>query len=120
MVQAIGDQMVVSANQAKLRSLVRTMAVADEKTGLLSRSSYLDCLLAEANRASFAIKSAVSAGTLVPNGLPVFHLYYANDDDAARKLLKHCRGNVLWAVKYRRKLATALVALPSELVTTQK
>ena len=49
--QAIGDQVVLTVNHTKLRSLVRTLAVADEKTGLLSRSSYLDCLLAEANRA---------------------------------------------------------------------
>jgi len=49
--QAIGDQVVLTVNHTKLRSLVRTLAVADEKTGLLSRSSYLDCLLAETNRA---------------------------------------------------------------------
>jgi diguanylate cyclase (GGDEF)-like protein len=30
---------------------VRTLAVADEKTGLLARSSYQDCLLSEAQRA---------------------------------------------------------------------
>jgi len=51
LLQAIGDQVVLAVNQAKLRSLARTIAVADEKTGLLSRSSYQDCLLAETNRA---------------------------------------------------------------------
>ena len=49
--QAVGDQLVISVNHLKLRSLVRTLAVADEKTGLLSRGAYLDCLLAETNRA---------------------------------------------------------------------
>lgn len=48
--QAVGDQIVISSNHTRLRSLVRTLAVADEKTGLLSRGAYLDCLMAEANR----------------------------------------------------------------------
>ena len=49
--QAVGDQLVLSANHTRLRSLVRSLAGADEKTGLLSRGSYIDCLLAETNRA---------------------------------------------------------------------
>jgi diguanylate cyclase (GGDEF)-like protein len=49
--QAVGDQLVISVNHTRLRSLVRTLAVADEKTGLLSRGAYIDCLLAETNRA---------------------------------------------------------------------
>ncbi|HYL47140.1 MAG TPA: tetratricopeptide repeat protein [Candidatus Limnocylindrales bacterium] len=49
--QAVGDQLVLSVNHTRLRSLVRSLAVADEKTGLLSRGAYLDCLLVESNRA---------------------------------------------------------------------
>jgi diguanylate cyclase (GGDEF)-like protein len=49
--QAVGDQLVLSVNHARLRSLVRSMAVADEKTGLLGRGGYIDCLLAESSRA---------------------------------------------------------------------
>jgi len=49
--QAAGDQLVLSVNHTRLRSLVRSMAVADEKTGLVSRGAYLDCLLMETNRA---------------------------------------------------------------------
>lgn len=49
--EAIGDQMTISVNHTRLRSLVRNLAVADEKTGLLGRGSYQDCLLAETNRA---------------------------------------------------------------------
>jgi diguanylate cyclase (GGDEF)-like protein len=48
--QAVGDQLVLSVNHTRLRSLVRSLAVADEKTGLLSRGAYVDCLLVEANR----------------------------------------------------------------------
>jgi len=49
--QAIGDQMMMSVSHTRLRSLVRRMGVSDEKTGLMSRSSYVGCLLNEADRA---------------------------------------------------------------------
>jgi diguanylate cyclase (GGDEF)-like protein len=48
--QAIGDQMLMSVSHTRLRSLVRRMGVSDERTGLLSRSSYLSCLLTEVDR----------------------------------------------------------------------
>jgi diguanylate cyclase (GGDEF)-like protein len=48
--QAVGDQLVMSVNHTRLRSLVRSLAVADEKTGLLSRGAYIDCLLVESTR----------------------------------------------------------------------
>src|SRR4029077_6621214 len=43
--QAIGDQMLMSVSHTRLRSLVRRLGVSDERTGLLSRSSYQSCLL---------------------------------------------------------------------------
>ncbi len=49
--QAVGDQTLLSVNHTRQRTRVRTLAVADEKTGLLGRSSYQDCLLGEAARA---------------------------------------------------------------------
>jgi diguanylate cyclase (GGDEF)-like protein len=49
--QAIGDQLLMSVSHTRLRSLVRRMGVSDERSGLLSRSSYLSCLLTEADRA---------------------------------------------------------------------
>lgn len=49
--QAVGDQILMGVNHTRLRSLARTVGVADEKTGLLARSSYQECLLAEAQRA---------------------------------------------------------------------
>jgi diguanylate cyclase (GGDEF)-like protein len=51
LLQAIGDQMLMSVSHTRLRSLVRRMGVSDERTGLLSRSSYQSCLLTEADRA---------------------------------------------------------------------
>jgi diguanylate cyclase (GGDEF)-like protein len=49
--QAIGDQMLMSVSHTRLRSLVRRMGVSDERSGLLSRSSYVSCLLTETDRA---------------------------------------------------------------------
>ncbi|HSZ20892.1 MAG TPA: tetratricopeptide repeat protein [Candidatus Acidoferrum sp.] len=49
--QSIGDQMLMCVHHTRLRTLVRTLAVADEKTGLLARGSYIDCLLHESHRA---------------------------------------------------------------------
>jgi tetratricopeptide (TPR) repeat protein len=49
--QAVGDQILLGVNHTRLRTLTRTMGPADEKTGLLARSSYQGCLLSEANRA---------------------------------------------------------------------
>ncbi|MGB6545634.1 MAG: tetratricopeptide repeat protein [Candidatus Acidiferrales bacterium] len=45
--QSVGDQMLLGVNHTRLRSMMRNLAVADEKTGLLRRSSYQDCLLRE-------------------------------------------------------------------------
>jgi len=49
--QSVGDQMLMSVSHTRLRSLVRRMGVSDERSGLLSRSSYQSCLLTEADRA---------------------------------------------------------------------
>ncbi|HTZ76138.1 MAG TPA: diguanylate cyclase [Candidatus Aquilonibacter sp.] len=68
--QAVGDQLVLSVNHTRLRSLVRSLAVADERTGLLSRGAYLDCLLVEANR-SRAQSSRLS--------LVILHLDHGNE-----------------------------------------
>ncbi len=51
LVKAIATQVVIAVNNTKLRRLVRSLAGSDGEPGLLPRSSYLDCLLAEAQRA---------------------------------------------------------------------
>ncbi len=68
--QAVGDQLVLSVNHTRLRSLVRSLAVADEKTGLIGRSAYVDCLLVESNRAR-------SQGT--PLSLIILHVDHGGD-----------------------------------------
>jgi diguanylate cyclase (GGDEF)-like protein len=49
--KTIADQIALAVNNAKLRSLMKTLAVTDEKSGLLKRSSYLDVLNSETRRA---------------------------------------------------------------------
>jgi diguanylate cyclase (GGDEF)-like protein len=54
--QAVGNQMLFGVNHLRLRTMTRTLGAADEKTGLLARSAYQDCLLHET-------RSAKSKGT---------------------------------------------------------
>jgi len=49
--KTIADQVVQAFQNARLRSLVKNLAVTDERSGLLKRSSYLDVLLSEVRRA---------------------------------------------------------------------
>ena len=50
LLRSIATQVVIAINNTKLRRLVRSLAGTDPETGLLPRSSYLDCLLSEARR----------------------------------------------------------------------
>jgi diguanylate cyclase (GGDEF)-like protein len=50
--KTIADQIVLAVNNARLRSLMKNLAVTDEKSGLLKRASYLDVLLSEVKRAA--------------------------------------------------------------------
>ena len=45
------DQTTIAISHVKLRSLMKTLAVADEGSGLLNRGSYLNALLSECGRA---------------------------------------------------------------------
>ena len=49
--RTIADQTIHAVNNARLRNLMKSLAVTDEKSGLLKRASYLDVLLAEVQRA---------------------------------------------------------------------
>ena len=48
--EALGEQIVLSVANVRLRNLMKTLAVTDERSGLLHRDSYLPCLLSEAER----------------------------------------------------------------------
>jgi len=102
--QAIGDQMLMSVSHTRLRSLVRRMGVSDERTGLLSRSSYQSCLLNEADRArtqntplSLAILQIDHGAELVRNqGEPQMERFL---EQLARSLQTIVRQNDV-AIKY--------------------
>lgn len=49
--RTVASQVAVALNSTRLRRLVRSLAGTDLASGLLPRSAYLDCLLAEASRA---------------------------------------------------------------------
>jgi len=49
--KTIVDQMALAISNARLKSLMKTLAVTDEKSGLMKRSSYTDFLIAEVRRA---------------------------------------------------------------------
>lgn len=49
--KTIADQMVLAVNNAKLRNLMKNLAVTDEKSGLLKRASYIDVVLSDVKRA---------------------------------------------------------------------
>ena len=48
--KTVADQMVMAASHVKLRSLMKSLAVTDERTGMLMRGAYIDCLLSEVAR----------------------------------------------------------------------
>jgi tetratricopeptide (TPR) repeat protein/GGDEF domain-containing protein len=49
--RTVASQVAIAMNSTRLRRLVRSLARTDLTTGLLPRSAYLDCLVAEARRA---------------------------------------------------------------------
>jgi diguanylate cyclase (GGDEF)-like protein len=50
MLKAVADQVATAISHAKLRTLMKRLSVPEDASGLLARSSYLDCLVNEANR----------------------------------------------------------------------
>jgi GAF domain-containing protein len=50
LLRSLTDQVALAVHGARLRSLVSTLGVAEEKTGLLKRSSYIDAVVAELGR----------------------------------------------------------------------
>jgi len=102
--QAVGDQMLFSVNHTKLRTLVRSLAVADEKTGLLGRSSYQDCLLGETQRAKTQGTPLALAVLQIDRGVDLIHqqgetLVEQHMEQLARAVQPVVRQNDL-AVKY--------------------
>ncbi|HUK29901.1 MAG TPA: tetratricopeptide repeat protein [Candidatus Acidoferrum sp.] len=98
--QAVGDQMLLSVSHTRLRSLVKTLAVPDEKTGLLARSAYTDRLMSEALRAK-------SHGSLL--SLAILHL------DHGPELMRQHGESLLEKTLEQISRAALPIARPSDL-----
>ena len=61
LLRSLADQMAMAVHGARLRSLVSTLGVAEEKTGLLKRSAYLAAVVSELGRQS---ETGDASGTL--------------------------------------------------------
>ncbi len=57
LLRSMVDQVALAVHGARLRALVSTLGVAEEKTGLLKRSSYIDAVMAELNRQGGGVES---------------------------------------------------------------
>jgi diguanylate cyclase (GGDEF)-like protein len=102
--QAVGDQMLMSVSHTRLRSLVRRMGVSDERTGLLSRSSYQTCLLTEADRAKTQGTPLALAILQIDRGAEILRQQGESPmerflEQLARSLQSHLRQNDV-VVKY--------------------
>ena len=101
---AVGDQMLFSVNHTRLRSLVQTLHAADERTGLLARSSYTDRLLGETQRAKAQAAPLSLAILQIDRGPEIIRqhgeaLVEKNLEHVARTILPLARPNDL-PVKY--------------------
>ncbi|MBI2815829.1 MAG: GAF domain-containing protein [Acidobacteria bacterium] len=48
--ETVAEQVSLAGSNARLRALMRTLAVTDQRSGLLHRDSYINCLISEADR----------------------------------------------------------------------
>lgn len=104
LLEALAPQIVIAVNNTRLRRLVRQLAGTDPATGLLPRTAYIDCLLAEANRAkaqarplSVCLLEPVGGTGMAKSALePKFQSYL---QQASKALASHLRQNDL-AVRY--------------------
>jgi diguanylate cyclase (GGDEF)-like protein len=104
LVKNLADQIVNTVSHVKLRSLMRSLAVHDERSGLLNRNSYISCLLAECERAQKQCMplSVILFGfghgqqAIRERGQPAVEALVS---EAARALVGHLRQNDV-AVRY--------------------
>jgi len=101
---AVGDQMLLSVNHTRLRTLARTLGAADERTGLLARSAYQECLIQETQRAKSQGTTLALAVVQMDRGLELLRQHGEAQlerylEQLARSLETVTRQNDL-AVKY--------------------
>ncbi|TAM84156.1 MAG: GAF domain-containing protein [Acidobacteria bacterium] len=75
--RSVASQVAIAIHSTRLRRLVRSLAGTDLSTGLLPRSVYLDCLLAEARRAEEQSRP-LSVCLMEPSGAARLSRTYGN------------------------------------------
>ncbi len=102
--KSVVEQMVIAISHVKLRSLMKTLAATDEQSGMLNRSSYLNCLMSECDRAQKQ-KTPLSVLLMQFGRGPQTARELGEDlvqkfvQEAAQSLMNHLRQNDI-AVRY--------------------
>jgi len=116
--ESLGEQIVMAIANVRLRNLMKTLAVTDERSGLLHRDSYLNCLLSETERTK--AQKAPLTGALLhlsppqqASGSPTERSLEKSIQEMSGTLVSHLRANDI-AVKYGAQ-SLALI-LPSTTV----
>jgi len=93
--RAVAAQLTIAINNTRLRRLFRSLAGVDSASGLLPRSAYIDCLLAEATRAEEQLHP-LSVCLLEPAGVsdPVGALGDADMQSYIQKIGRAISANV--------------------------
>jgi GGDEF domain-containing protein/tetratricopeptide (TPR) repeat protein len=91
--KTIADQAVQAFLNARLRSLVKTLAVTDEKSGLLKRASYVDVLLSEVRRSA---QQSSSCTVMLFNFGKASTLVKESGEPAIEALMQQV-GQVVWS-----------------------
>ena len=116
--ESLGEQIVMAIANVRLRNLMKTLAVTDERSGLLHRDSYLNCLLSETERTK-AQKAPLTGALLHLSppqrapGSPTEPALEKSIQEMSGTLVSHLRANDI-AVKYGSQ-SLALI-LPSTTV----
>src|SRR3990172_3434308 len=96
MPKAVADQVATAMSHAKLRPLMKRLSVPEDASGLLARSSYLDCLVNEANRSKTQGTPLVVVLLELDKGA---HWLRQLGDAALRKFMQQAGETVLAAVR---------------------
>ncbi|MFQ5723876.1 MAG: diguanylate cyclase domain-containing protein, partial [Terriglobia bacterium] len=120
LLRAVADQAETAISHGKLRSLMKSLSVADDATGLLGRSSYLDCLVSEVTRAKAQGTPLVVALLEIDKGSALLRQV---GEASMQKFMQQAGETVLSSVRQNdlaiRYTATSLAVLLSD-TTAQK
>ncbi|MDR3765252.1 MAG: GAF domain-containing protein [Acidobacteriota bacterium] len=108
LLRSLADQMALAVHGARLRSLVSTLGVAEEKTGLLKRSAYTDSVLSELRRERDAQAAPGTLALLQVNSLTS----ESQDEQAISEMVRTLRSiaqDEAMAFRYERDTVALLL-----------